>query len=389
MFGVFSGSRFSPIVLDLGSDGVKMLQMKRVGSTVRVSAGGQWRYPAAAGADPLQRRELAVQAVREMLRAGGCHGRRVTSALSSAELHIKNVRLPHMPAQQLEQAILWEAKERFPFDVEPDRIRHLHAGQVRQGAELRDEIIMLAVPAETMERHLEMLGQMGLRPEHVDPEPIALFRGFERFLKRSSDEDAVTVLVDLGRRATRVVVARGRRVVFIKSIDIGGQKLIQAVAKQLGISEQEAGELRVRIMRESHGGTAPGDSAEGSGRDRANVEWTVHDALRGEVEALAKEIALCLRYCSVTFRGLRPDRVTLTGGEAYDPAVRNLLQENLGIECVLGQPLKGIDVSDVDFENDRRATLAEWAVCAGLAARETRMMPYALEGKNARDRLPA
>ncbi|HUU60291.1 MAG TPA: hypothetical protein VMZ50_12160, partial [Phycisphaerae bacterium] len=131
------------------------------------------------------------------------------------------------------------------------------------------------------------------------------------------------------------------------------------------------------------------DSADGSGRDRANVEWTVHDALRGEVEALAKEIALCLRYCSVTFRGLRPDRVTLTGGEAYDPAVRNLLQENLGIECVLGQPLKGIDVSDVDFENDRRATLAEWAVCAGLAARETRMMPYALEGKNARDRLPA
>jgi len=385
MFGVFSGSRFSPILLDLGTDGVKMLQMKRVGSTARVSAGGQWRFPPAAGGDPQQRRELAVQAVREMLQAGGFHGRKVTSALSSTELHIKNVRLPHMPAPQLEQAILWEAKERFPFDVEPDRIRHLHAGQVRQGAELRDEIIILAVPAETMEQHLELLGQMGLQPAHVDPESIALFRGFERFLKRSSDEDAVTVLVDLGRGATRVVVARGRRVVFIKSIDIGGQKLIQAVAKQLGISEQEAGELRVRIMRESAGGAGEADPAGESGDDSANVAWTVHDALRGDVAALAKEIALCLRYCSVTFRGFRPDRVTLTGGEAYDPAVRDLLQEHLGIQCVVGQPLKGIDVSNVDFENDRRATLAEWAVCAGLAARETGLMPHAQESENARD----
>ena len=91
------------------------------------------------------------------------------------------------------------------------------------------------------------------------------------------------------------------------------------------------------------------------------------DAIRGDVEELAREIALCLRYCSVTFRGLRPKEVTLTGGQAYDSAMVRLLSEQLGVPCEVGQPLKGIDMSAVDLGGDRRGMFAEWGVCAGLA----------------------
>jgi type IV pilus assembly protein PilM len=202
-----------------------------------------------------------------------------------------------------------------------------------------------------------------------------MFRSFERFLRRTADEQRVSVIIDIGLSGSSVVVARGRQILFIKSIDIGGRRLNEAVAGQLNLSYDEACELRLRSIAQSatdHRAPEPDDAAGSAPATRVDppaVNWTIHDALRVEMEGLAKEVALCLRYCSVTFRGLRCDHVTVVGGEAYDPVVIQLLSEHLGIECAAGQPLRGVDTSGVDVGGDRRGMLAEWSTCAGLAVR--------------------
>lgn len=377
----------TPLLLDLGTDGVKMMQAGRSGSNLRVVACGRRRFPDGMEGDSERQREFAAQAIREMCRRDGFLGRTVISSLPCGPLGVKNIRLPQMPEHDTRRAVLEEANERFGYSVVPDRLRWFVAGQVRQGNEVRNEVIMMAVSKEDLDAHMQLLSDASLRPLHIDPEPIALFRAFTRFLKRQSDEQAVTVLVDLGRGSTRVVVARGQKVVFIKAIDIGGDRLTDAVAKQLSISNAEAAELRLRIIRDSF--ECLRDDPAGQPKDRDNVQWTLHDALRGEVESLAREVALCLRYCSVTFRGLRPKQVVLLGGEAYDPAIRALLGENLGIECVVGQPLRGLDLSGVEFQTDRRATLAEWTVCAGMSLRHPAISQPPKGGAHAGHRLSA
>ena len=137
----------------------------------------------------------------------------------------------------------------------------------------------------------------------------------------------------------------------------------------------EASELRMRVMKEQsrqprEDAAAPAEPSSEPRDTKDALRWTMFDAVRGEVEALAKEIALCLRYCSVTFRGLRFVTVTFTGGEAYEPALRELIGQHLNLPCVIGQPLRGVDVSGLDLGN-RRGHLAEWAVCTGLALRGT------------------
>lgn len=367
-----------PLAIDIGSDSIKMLQIQCNGSTASVCACGRYRIPASVE-DPQQRRELTVKAAREMLRDGDFRGRRVVSALSWRQLNIKNVRLPQMPEHELRQAVQWEARERFDFDVENDQLNILDAGQIRTGVETWNEIIMLAASRETIEEHLGLLSEMGLTPERIEAEPVAVFRIFERFLRRRADENAVSVVVDIGAGATRVVVAKGRQIVFIKSIDIGGTDLTKAVAKRLNLSCAEANDLRMQVMtRDSETLHAPSDNEDGaqpaneSARppdpgQSGSIEWTVRDAVRAKIEAAAREVSLCLRYCSVTFRGLRPEQITLTGGEAHDPAVLDIFNEQLGIECLAGQPLRGIDLSAVDLGGDRRNMLNEWAVCGGLA----------------------
>ncbi len=375
----------SPIALDVGADSVKVMQMQHVGGALQVSASGRWRVPDADSGDAGELHDRKAAALREIVRSGGFRGRRVISALSCGQLGVKNVRLGKMPSAELDRAVLDEARQRFEFDVAPDRLKYLQAGEIRQGAETRQEIIMLAIPEDALNEHLRLLSDAGLRPEWIDVEPVALFRTFERFLRRRADEEAVSVVVDIGLSTTRVIVARGRRIVFIKSVDIAGRKFNEAVAKHLNLSYHEASEMRARMMRDHETHMHDGD---GEG-ERDNVHWSVHDALRAEAEALAREISLCLRYCLVTFRGLRPRCVTMTGGQAYDPALVDLLARNLNLECVVGRPLKNVDVSGVELGSDRRAVMSEWAVCAGLALRDMNIRAPEHEDENAEHRLSA
>jgi type IV pilus assembly protein PilM len=380
--------RHWPIALDIGTDSIKMLQMRRAGEGIAVGACGRWAFPPSVGDDQAKRRELTLQGVRELLGKEGFRGRRVVSALSCEQLKVKNVRLQAMSRAELDEAVRHEAEERFGQPFEPDQLHYLQAGQIRQGVDSYQELIILAAPAEVIESHLSMLTELGLSPELIDAEPLAVFRPFERLLRRQADEDAISVVIDLGHAVTKVVVARGRQIVLIKSIAIGGRDFTEAVARQLNLSHEEAGDLRTRVMREHAERRRQRDGADDKG-DPNSVDWTIQDAVRGEVERLAREIALCLRYCSVTFRGVRPRQVIMTGGQAYDPAMTRLLVEHLGVECRIGHPLKGIDTSCVDFESDRRGVLAEWSVCAGLAYRCGQFVRRSRTGEDERHRLSA
>jgi len=388
MLDFLVGKRRWPIALDIGTDCIKMLQMQSVGGSMSVRASGHWQAPPGEARNGDQGRQLVVRAVKEMLQRGNFAGNRVITALSSNDLKIKNVRLPLMSPAETDEAIRWEAKERFGCDFAPDQLHYLHAGQIRQGADSCQEVILMASPGELVESHVAMLKEMGLVPEYIDAEPQAMFRPFERMLRRRADENEISVVVDLGHSSTKVVVGRGRDLVLVKKIDIGGKDLAEAVAGQLNLSVEEASELRLQIIGE-HASSERDSEGEDQKADPNSTSWTIVDAVRGKVEELGREIALCLRYCSVTFRGLRPRRVMLTGGQAYDPAVMKLLGEQLNIECQIGRPLHGIDTSAADLGGDRRGMLAEWNLCAGLSFRSAQYERSLRKSDHERNQLSA
>ncbi|MHC4717349.1 MAG: pilus assembly protein PilM [Planctomycetota bacterium] len=387
MLSVFSRSRHGPIGLDVGAEGVRMLQLERTKDRLSVAAAARWHFPQSVltgGADPTQRLQLAAQGVQEMLAKGWFHGREVVSCIPADRLSVKNVRLPHMPEEELAKAVSWECQERFGFEVTADRVHYINAGEVRQGTESRNEVILLAVSDEVIDEHLEMLNQMRVVPAHIDAEPSALFRTYQRFLRRAQDESSVTVVVDIGLSVTKVVVARGATVVLIKTIDVAGDRFNRSVAKELNLGYEEARHLRRRAFEEAGFGAGPGGA-----QPADQLQWSVVDAVRSPVESLAREIGLCLRYCSVTFRGLRPARIILTGGEAYDSALVKLLGGNLDCECVVGEPLRGIDLGNAELGGDRRGVLTEWSAAAGLALRGVLEPPELRKADHERSRVSA
>jgi type IV pilus assembly protein PilM len=350
-----------PIGVDIGHDSIKLLQLQVVGNELEVVAAAKQAIPEELRGQPELLMSNVTDMVRQMLRHQPFVGRNIVTSLPRGIVHVKNLRLPLMPQAELEAAVQFEAKNIFPFETEQAFVRYLPAGEVRQGTDTRQEVIVLAAKHEDVENFIETIHRCGAAIDSLDFEPCAIYRGIERFIRRREDEQEVHVLVDVGLSRSQVIIGKGRDISFVKPIDVGGRMFNEAVSRKLGISLEEARSLRRRLSETN-------DTSESAKKDP--VRQAVQDATRSPMEELGREISLCLRYYSVTFRGQRPNRVRVVGGEACDPQLHMILNSVLAIPAEAARPLRNAGISRMKA-NDRSGLLCEWSVAFGLGLKKT------------------
>src|SRR5215216_5562555 len=105
-----------PIGVDIGHDSVKMLQVEAVGTNLEVTAAAKMSLPPEVKAEPHLRMPLASGLIRQMLRQHPFRGRNIVAALPREIVHMKNLRLPQMPAAELPAVVKFESRNVFPFD---------------------------------------------------------------------------------------------------------------------------------------------------------------------------------------------------------------------------------------------------------------------------------
>jgi type IV pilus assembly protein PilM len=344
-----------------------MIQLAINGGHVSVRAADQTRIDGSINGDVEKRRSFIVSAIKQMLARGNFHGKDVVSCLPNDKLKITSLRLADAEIGEIEQSLRKEVSQRFGLNPDRDLINFLVAGSTRQGDEIRKELILFAADDETVKRHIDMLEQARLRPVAIDTVPCALFRSFERLLRRQEDKERTVVFVDLGSRFTTVVFGCEGEISFVKQIPIGGDKFNREIAARLGINTNEAEAVRMRLRNErSDSGTYSQDSAKASALDTTTRQAVV-DAIGAVAEELAKEISLCFRYYTVTFRGERVERAVFAGGEAHEGILLDVLRRQLAVEIEIAQPLKGFDISNIKFDVCKRGSLCDWAVAVGLS----------------------
>jgi type IV pilus assembly protein PilM len=369
----FSRSQVQPIGLDIGHDSVKLLQLEVADGAVSVTAAAKQALPEEARQGRELQLPLAMDAIRQLLRNHPFAGRQVIAALPREMVQIKNLRLPLMPTAEVESAVQFEARNIFPFDTDQATVRHLVAGEVRQGNDTRLEVIALAARNDEIDTYVEQLHRCGCEVTSLDFEPSAIYRTVERYIRRREDENEINVLVDIGVRTTQVIIGRGREISFVKQIDVGSGHLHDDVSAKLGITIDEVRTLRRRMIE--------GAAAEAAKSGGESVRQAIHDAIRARLEELAREISLCLRYYSVTFRGQRPTRLRLLGGEAGDAQLLSILSAALPIQVEAARPLYSVNTSRMK-QLDRRGHLGEWAVAFGLGLKRTQGPFGARDGKS-------
>jgi len=239
-------SKTGPIAIDFGSYALRVLQLGNRGGTQCVLDWALHVYPNTGGT-PEANRDAAIEALRGILSDKKFSGKQVVTALGQHDLIAKSVRLPEIPESELAAAVQYEAAERIKGLDDGAEIRFIPSGMLAGEADSQQEVLVLAAREPVVRAHLEMLTELGLESVGIDAAPCAVFRPFERYLRRDEDQDQINAFVDIGHASSWIVIARGDRIVLARSVDVGGAAFDRLVGAKLGVGAKEAGALRRRV----------------------------------------------------------------------------------------------------------------------------------------------
>ena len=356
----FGARQVSSIGLDIGHASVKMLQLESSGGQLRVraacklamgdlgdGAGGSYRNY-----------NFVSEAVGDALRRGRFRGREVILGLSGSALESTRVRVPLSLSGDV-SLVATRAREQLGFAGGEGGVGCMASGVVREGNERAEQYMVFGAADEVLHERLTMLEDMNLLCRGIDPVPCSLLRWC--LGHGEVDADAVTMLVDVGRRLTTLVMARGGDLTWARQVLIGSDDLVELVAGKLCLEEEDAEALLMRrYNREEEG------SAECIGQGREQVERVLGGIIRDKVEELAEEIRLCFGYHQEAFGGRLPGWLLMTGGGAYGMILRGLLASSVKMDVRVERCFEGVSLVGGKVGLDLSGLASEWAVALGL-----------------------
>jgi len=342
--------RCSPIGIDIGVRSVKLVQLS--GDRSRLVEAVRVEFPQVAEQPtPEQQTARVAEALTKGLTGRSFHGRDAVVCLSDKQLFLQNVRVPKQAGDSLDRLVAQEAAARLPYAVDEAEIRYVEAADVRQGESVLREVIVFACQKAVLHQSLQVCLQAKLNPIALDVEPAALVRSYAGQFRREDDRQGRALVVHIGYSRTAAMIAQGDDLLFVKYIEVGGQHLDTAIATYLKMDLPEAVALR------RHSGDRRADMQD------PEIARSLTQAARPVLERLAAELAMCVRYHSVTFRGQPIVRLVLGGGEATAQLLETLGKQ-LELPCELSDPFRTFPT----VPNLGRK--GQWDVAAGLAMRD-------------------
>ena len=278
-------------------------------------------------------------------------GRSVRLGVANQRVVVRMIELPAIddPAE-MRQTVDIEAAEHIPIPPDQAIIDYQSVGWFEDESGPRQRLVVVAAHREMIETLVSAVRRAGLRVDGIDLEAFALIRALVPIVPRG---DGAEVLCHIGAGATNIVVSVDRTSQFTRLVGLGGVDLTNAVADQTGLSPHEAEALKAACGLL---GDVP------AGWDQATVTRVRH-ALALAVRPLVQEIGRTIDfYRSQDFA--RPvERLILSGGTALCSGLDKYVQQALGLEVEIGNPLQNLSKSaDLSFEVATRS-----AVAVGLA----------------------
>ncbi len=159
----------------------------------------------------------------------------VVTALPSDRVSTRRLEFPFRDKRKLTPAVPFELEGLIPFDIDDVFIDWMLASGDRQSAVVAATVAQRQDVAET----LGILDEAGCAPRVLEAEGLCLAN-----LAAIFDLSGTRLVVDLGHRKTTACLMIDEHAVAARSIPIGGLALTRAISKDLGLSLDEAEQLK-------------------------------------------------------------------------------------------------------------------------------------------------
>ncbi len=325
----------SPIGLDVGQTAARAVQLVSCDGACTLLSATAWHF--SAEETSATKWDTLSERLRRALRQQDFSGRALAAGLSQPDLELHALELPRgektdAPGNQINSAAHWEIERLSRFEDQATQTDHWW---LPPGRGARTTAIGAAVPRDTVQRLWDACHRAGADCRRVDATACALSRAGS--LLRTPDTNDVWGVLDIGARATRLVLCVDETPALARLVESGGQGWTDRIAASLQVSSDAA----ERHKRDHGIRPAGGRFASGGGRRPAEaapaplteLAVMIFGALRPELDQIAGEVERSYEYVLQSCPGRKAGELILAGGGAALKQLSAYLSDRLGI-CV-------------------------------------------------------
>ena len=353
--GLFTQKKVPLLGLDISSTAVKLLELSqqsgRGGVRYRVESYAVEPLPSTAVVEKnIADVEAVGKAVRNVVRKAGTRNKRAAVAVSGSAVITKLISMPAtLSEREMESQIQLEADQYIPYPLEEVNIDFQVLGTSEKSPELVD-VLLAASRSENVDDRVAALEIAGLTCEIVDVEAYAMENACTQLIDQwpNGGHDHTIAVADIGATTTTLNVLHNNHIIYTREQNFGGRQLTEEIQRRYGLSVEEAG------MAKRQGGLPE------------SYEIEVLEPFK---EAMVQQISRLLQFFFAGSEYSRVDQIVLAGGCASIAGVADMVEEQLGVPCVVANPLANMSLSS----RVQAQTLAQDApalmIACGLAMR--------------------
>jgi type IV pilus assembly protein PilM len=336
--------------LDIGSSSVKAVELTgKPGALALTNLGFETLQPDTVVDGQIMELNDVSSVIAGIFRDGQIKTDRVAAGVSGSSVIVKNIIVPQMTREELEESIDWHAEEHIPFDIGDVSLDYQIVGS---GADSL-HVLMAACKRDFIANIRQAIQLAGKQPAVIDVDAFALQNCYE--VNYEPPDELIVALLNVGASTMNINIVRGVRSVFTRDVSVGGNQYTALLQKELGLTYEQAEGVK-------RGAPVP-----------SNVEAMDTD---GVLETVSDLLALEISKTFDFFRATAEDsnaavqKIFISGGGSKLKGLPEFLSNRFEIPVERLDPFRRIKVDARRFDPDyMREVVPEMAVAVGLALR--------------------
>jgi type IV pilus assembly protein PilM len=256
--------------------------------------------------------------------------------------------------KQLGNAVRFRAHEALSIPMDQAVLDyHVVSETADETGGITRRVVLAAAYREPVDHFVAACHAGGIELMGIDVEAFALLRAVAPKHVPSDEGSTAVVAVSLGHDRSTLAISDGTICDFTRVLEWGGAKIETAIGRDLGLTVDEAAELKVQLSLADD--EADLDADPRHVRARASV--------RRELTALARELVASLQFYQSQPDSLAIGEILVTGGTTRMPGLVEELERLVRARVRVADPLVSVeDAGSVASRDD----LGSLAVAIGL-----------------------
>ena len=336
--------------LDIGSSSIKAVELNRKGNTLQLVNLGFENLQSDTIVDgQIMELNNVSNVISNIFSQHQFKTTRVAAGVSGHSVIVKNIVLPQMSEEELQESFSWHAEEHIPFDIADVNLDYQLTGKSSESL----HVLMAACKSDKIANVKQAIQLAGKQPVVIDIDAFALQNCYEANYQPRAGQ--IVALLNIGASTMNINILNGTRSIFTRDASVGGSQYTSLLQRELGLSFEQA---------------------EGVKRGLPMPEGIEPRPIQPIIEAVSDTLALEVRKTMDFYRTTATEsestieKILLAGGGSKLPGLADYLAKRFEVPVEVFDAFRQIEVDANRFNPDyMKEIVPEMAVAVGLALR--------------------